>query len=222
MTARNWVEYFESEAKPDAARWFDHWQYHTPLVDFLISRLPRGSRILDIGCGVGDTALLLAAFGYRVTGIDREEALVTRAREAASRLEVPASFERGDLMDLSPHRGRYDAVLSLGLMEHFDFDEAARLLAEQALCAPRVVVNIPSVWANLALPFVDERPYRLRDLERLGRRAGLVPEASMGYGDVRGRRLHDAIRQLAPRGVYRWAQKRGYANSITAMFRSAS
>jgi hypothetical protein len=85
-----------------------------------------------------------------------------------------------------------------------------------------VIVNIPSVWAALSLPFVDERPYRLRDLERLGRNAGLVPETSTGYGDVRGRRRHDAFRQLAPRGLYRWAQRRGYASSITAVFRRAS
>ena len=221
MAARDWVRYF-SEGGPDAARWFLHWQYHTPLLDLVQEVLPRGSRILDIGCGVGDTALLLAGFGYRVTGIDREEPLIIRARESALRAGVDAAFERGDLMDLTSHYGRYDAVLSLGLMEHFDPPEAARLLAEQARCGERVIVNIPSVWAALALPFVDERPYRLKDLERLGRSAGLVPETLTGYGDVRGRKLHDAFRQIAPRGLYRWAQRRGYASSITAIFRRAS
>ncbi|MEO8432630.1 MAG: class I SAM-dependent methyltransferase [Acidobacteriota bacterium] len=221
MPERDWVEYFSGTGS-DPARWFLHWQYHTPLVDLLRQALPPGSRILDIGCGVGDTALLLAGFGYQVTGIDIEEPLVDRAREAAARLHVTAAFERGDLRDLAAHHGRFDATLSLGLMEHFDFDDAAGLLAEQARCAPRVIVNIPSVWAALSLPFVDERPYTLRSLERLGRAAGLVPEVATGYGDVRGRRLHDAVRQVAPRGLYRWFQKRGYANSITAIFRRPS
>jgi SAM-dependent methyltransferase len=217
---RDWVGFFSSE-EPDVLRQHRHWEYHVPLWDLLLRTLPRGSRILDIGCGPADSALLLAAYGYRIVGIDREEALVARARESAARSGVDATFELGDLMDLAPHYGRYDAVLSLGLMEHFDPPEAARLLGEQARCAERVIVNIPSVWAGLALPFVDERPYHLRDLERLGRQAGLSLEKSMGYGDVRGRALHEAFRQAAPRGLYRWLQKRGYAASLTAIFRRA-
>ena len=219
---RNWVNFFGSE-EADLLRHYRHWTYHAPLWDLLVSTLPRGSRILDIGCGLGDTALLLAAYGYSVIGIDREEALLARAREAAERLGVETVvFEKGDLMNLRPHHARYDAVLSLGLMEHFDPPEAARLLADQARCANRVIVNIPSVWARLSVPFVDERPYHLRDLRRLGRRAGLVVEKNTGYGDVRGRFLHEAFRQLAPRGCYRWLQKRGYATSLTAVFRRNS
>lgn len=41
-----------------------------------------GSKVLDLGCGSGELARLLAASGYRVTGCDIAPAMVHRAAEA--------------------------------------------------------------------------------------------------------------------------------------------
>lgn len=35
-----------------------------------VPHLPRGSRVLDVGCGIGGTSMLLAAKGFEVVGID--------------------------------------------------------------------------------------------------------------------------------------------------------
>ena len=48
---------------------------------------PQGARILDVCCGTGYLAGLLAARGYRVTGIDASAAMIGFARETAPEAE---------------------------------------------------------------------------------------------------------------------------------------
>ena len=56
-----------------------------------------GSRVLDLGCGVGDTAALLSARGARVTGIDLNEEVLAAAR---ARGIAGADFRAADLRSL--------------------------------------------------------------------------------------------------------------------------
>ena len=47
-----------------------------------LDKLPRGSRILDVGCGIGGSSRILAEYyGFNVTGITISPAQVKRARE---------------------------------------------------------------------------------------------------------------------------------------------
>src|SRR3954468_25035646 len=95
--------------------------------------LPSGSRILDVPCGQGRHAHLLAEAGFDVDGFDYSAELLTRARRrgTGSRLR----YTRGDMRTL-PSRwgGRFDAVLNLFTSFGF-FAEPAddrRVLAEFA------------------------------------------------------------------------------------------
>jgi ubiquinone/menaquinone biosynthesis C-methylase UbiE len=69
----------------------------TSLLDQI--RLPRGSKCLDIGCGVGETTLLLAEKLEGVThiiGIDQDPALLNIARQNPSSTRASVTFEQGD------------------------------------------------------------------------------------------------------------------------------
>src|SRR4051794_21891958 len=68
-----------------------------------------GERVLDIACGTGNAALLAAAAGARVTGLDSAARLVDVARE-----RVPdAEFVVGDALELPFEDGAFDVVLSV-------------------------------------------------------------------------------------------------------------
>ena len=72
------------------------------LLDFLkgaVEELPKGSMILDVGCGTGKpVSSTLAAHGYRVTGIDRSKVMIDLCRT-----QVPgATFEQVDMLDYDP------------------------------------------------------------------------------------------------------------------------
>lgn len=59
--------------------------------------LPRGGVVLDLACGAGRHALLLAAAGFRVRAVDRDAAKVGVLRDTARRLGLPVEAEAIDL-----------------------------------------------------------------------------------------------------------------------------
>jgi rhodanese-related sulfurtransferase len=59
--------------------------------------LPQGGRALDVACGAGRHALLLAAAGFDVTAIDRDAAAIDRLRLHSERLELSLTTEVIDL-----------------------------------------------------------------------------------------------------------------------------
>ncbi len=61
--------------------WYDHLFPVDPrAVRFLAERAPAGCRVLDLACGTGGHAVELAHLGFRVTGVDLDEAMIDRAR----------------------------------------------------------------------------------------------------------------------------------------------
>ena len=72
-----------------------------------------GTRLLDVGCGAGQLALIAARAGAQVTGCDIATNWIenARARAAAERLEI--SFEEGDAEALPYDDAQFDAVVSL-------------------------------------------------------------------------------------------------------------
>ncbi len=83
-------------------------------VAFLVDELGLrpGARVLDVGCGPGRHALALARLGMRVHGIDRADSFLELAREAAREHDLPATFERVDVRELS-YDGAFDAAICL-------------------------------------------------------------------------------------------------------------
>jgi SAM-dependent methyltransferase len=80
------------------------------LVDILA--LPSGSRILDVPCGQGRHAHLLAEAGYRVDGLDYSTHLIDLAKERGTGRML--RYTRGDMRRLpASWTGRFDAVVNL-------------------------------------------------------------------------------------------------------------
>lgn len=93
--------------------------------------LEPGARMLDLGCGTGSTALLLAdRMGMQVSGVDLSEANVARARERAAAANCTARFQSADAHDLPFPDGSFDAALAECALSLFD--EQAGSLAEIA------------------------------------------------------------------------------------------
>ncbi|MGD8245002.1 MAG: class I SAM-dependent methyltransferase [Anaerolineae bacterium] len=57
-------------------------------------RLDATSRVLDVGCGGGNTACLIAQqYGSRVQGIDVSEVMIAKAKQRARRLRLEDRVE---------------------------------------------------------------------------------------------------------------------------------
>jgi len=75
-------------------------------------RLPAGARILEAGCGTGETACYLAAHGYRVTGLDRHPQMLAKARERAKTTGAGVEWVEGDIAAMPFPPASFDVVLA--------------------------------------------------------------------------------------------------------------
>ncbi|MBA3645518.1 MAG: class I SAM-dependent methyltransferase [Gemmatimonadaceae bacterium] len=74
--------------------------------------LPVGSRILDVPCGQGRHAHLLAEAGYDVDGLDYSAHLLATARKRGTGKNL--RYTRGDMRNLpAKWKGKFDAVVDL-------------------------------------------------------------------------------------------------------------
>ena len=73
---------------------------------------PAPADVVDLGCGTGTLAVLLAEEGYRVRGLDVSDAMVAAANEKGVRADVTATFQQGDAAAPPYEPGSCDVVLS--------------------------------------------------------------------------------------------------------------
>jgi SAM-dependent methyltransferase len=74
------------------------------------------SRVLSLGCGIGDTELLLAPHVREVVGVDLSPAAMRQARQDAARAGITnIRFEEGSLESAT---GEFDAVIAIFLLHH--------------------------------------------------------------------------------------------------------
>ncbi|MFP3953905.1 MAG: class I SAM-dependent DNA methyltransferase [Candidatus Bipolaricaulota bacterium] len=69
----------------------------------------RPRTVLDLACGEGTFAVEVAKLGYDVTGYDRSEKMLARARTNANCEEVEVKFQQGDMRNI-PFREGFDLV----------------------------------------------------------------------------------------------------------------
>jgi SAM-dependent methyltransferase len=88
-------------------------------------------RVLDAGCGTGENALMLAAAGLDVTGIDAAPRAIAEAQRKAVERGLNARFLVWDALRLVELDEKFDTVIDSGLFHVFD--DGRRALYIQAL-----------------------------------------------------------------------------------------
>jgi SAM-dependent methyltransferase len=77
-------------------------------------------RVLDVGCGTGEHALMAAAIGLDATGVDAAGTAVTIAGRKASERDLGARFMTWDALELADLGESFDTVLDCGLFHVFE------------------------------------------------------------------------------------------------------
>ncbi|HYM28726.1 MAG TPA: methyltransferase domain-containing protein [Steroidobacteraceae bacterium] len=91
-----------------------------------------GTRVLDVGCGVGRWSRLLAARGACVTGVDHSATMIAEAtrRANAAGLSSRCRFLVQDLTELAAGDG-FDLILSVTVLQHILEPAALRAAVER-------------------------------------------------------------------------------------------
>jgi SAM-dependent methyltransferase len=112
----------------------------------------RVNKILDLGCGTGHHALLLAERGYKVLGVDVSPQMLALARERAGGRSAGVRFRRGDIRKIRL-RESFDAVISMfAVMGYQTEDEdVRRALKTAARHLPAGGLFVFDVWFGPAV-----------------------------------------------------------------------
>jgi MPBQ/MSBQ methyltransferase len=100
------------QAKHDFVHQLTHWSG--------LDQLPAGSRVLDVGCGIGGSSRILAdAYGFEVLGISISPAQIARAQSlTAAPLNQHCTFAVMDALALELEDQSFDAVWSVEACPH--------------------------------------------------------------------------------------------------------
>jgi ubiquinone/menaquinone biosynthesis C-methylase UbiE len=146
--------------------------------------------VLSIGCGIGDTELLLAPHVAHVTGIDLSPAAIAEARRAASARRVTnVQFMAGTWQTAALGEEPFDAVVAIFFLHHLpDKDLAAFPIQLTRLLRPGGVFYAldPSAWrlsgflGQLLVPKLMEK-YQTEDERQLSPHSTAAPFRAAGF-----------------------------------------
>ncbi len=97
-------DYYGQEVRPD-------------FEDFLRG-LPAGARGLDLGAGQGRHTLFAARRGLKVHAVDYSDVAARQLRRLAEDKNLPVEVESGDVRNLRPRPGSYDAIFMVSFLSH--------------------------------------------------------------------------------------------------------
>ncbi|MGH3448757.1 MAG: class I SAM-dependent methyltransferase [Nocardioidaceae bacterium] len=111
----NWDEVYADDVPPP-------WEIGTaqPALAALVDHLAIEEPVLDVGCGTGELAILVAEKGHRVVGIDCSERAITSARAKAANRAPDIEFQVADAEHLQRLDVRPRTVLDSGLLHNLD------------------------------------------------------------------------------------------------------
>ncbi|HET8601247.1 MAG TPA: class I SAM-dependent methyltransferase [Segeticoccus sp.] len=114
----NWDEQYAPDTPPPP------WEIGgvQPALVALLEATSIQSPVLDVGCGTGDLALLVAERGHQVVGVDCSSRAVTAAREKAAARALDIDVRVGDAEHLEGLGVRPRTVLDSGLLHNLDDD----------------------------------------------------------------------------------------------------
>jgi ubiquinone/menaquinone biosynthesis C-methylase UbiE len=108
-----------------------------------VQELPKGSRLLDGGCGLGDWVVWFSRAGYPTVGLDVSRTTIGKLQE----MFPDKAFKVGDIRETGLPDASIDTYFSWGTFEHFEegfgrvVPEAYRVLKPGG----RLFVSMPTV-----------------------------------------------------------------------------
>ena len=150
-----------------------------------------GPRVLDVGCGTGQTALFLASRGHDVTGVDAIPAAIETAKSRAAEQGLDICFRAADVLEVLPELvGRFHAVTDVGFF-HALTDE------QRDDFVPKLVAVLAPGGVYVMLCFSDRvpghwGPRRVSEAEIRDAFAG----AEWRMHEIRPAELHSAVAEM--------------------------
>ena len=123
-SARKWTDMYSSNTvRLDEANFR---RRRDLTVDYVLRVLPRGGRVLDVGCGAAPVVAELRRRGISCTGLEYAEDMIRHARERLRSMGLDDDdIHQGDCRKTPFADGQFDVVISLGVISYVENYEEA-------------------------------------------------------------------------------------------------
>jgi SAM-dependent methyltransferase len=148
MTTETWLQRGEQLWNENASFWSNGSKHmwdsgsRSGVVPFVKKYVPRGAKIIDVGCGDGYGSFLLGKEGYEVIGMDYSNEMVKQA--TAHNKEENVSFVKGDIGAMPFEDGTFHSVMAITSVEWTEsplkaLNEFHRVLQEGGTCCVAIL-----------------------------------------------------------------------------------
>ena len=141
----------DATSRWDATQELRSWEHHN-------LRLTAGERLVDVGCGLGEAALALAADlgrGGTVVGIDTSTAMLDVARRHAHTAPCLVRFALGDALALDEPTDSFDVARSERTLQWLTAPQAAVAELARVLRPGGRISLIDTDWSTLRIEVGD-------------------------------------------------------------------
>lgn len=162
--------------------------------------LAAGATVLDVGCGTGESALLMGLRGATVTVMDHSPAMLRVATQRADDAGISWTAIEGDVVDLGRSNiGTFDLILCHNVLAYVPDGEAVVQAMSERLNSPGRISLVVSNSLGEPVRFVLEE----HDLGEALHWARHHPQQRQGRTFDHSMRLHDRTE------LTRWVERSG-------------
>ena len=176
-----------------------YWNHNSAYYPWVVEKTGGCHSVLDVGCGNGELALMLACDGHCVTGVDPSERCIAEAK--ARENGQKARFARASFEDFKADEP-FDAITFVASIHHMDMEraitKAKELLAPVGvivivgLASPSSVLDHAIEVLRIVPSWVSSRVHRMRTSEDLGVPTSYATPSMAEVRDIASRLLPGA------------------------------